>query len=59
MNDRHAIIVGVVVDNVILWDGVAEWTPPAGATVVALHADEQCEIGWTYDAKESPRFAAP
>jgi hypothetical protein len=59
MNDRHAIVVASVVENVILWDGVAEWAPPDGATVVALLFDESCDIGWTYDPKGSPRFTAP
>jgi len=57
--NRHAIVVASVVENVILWDGVAEWAPPDGATVVALFVDESCDIGWTYDPKGSPRFTAP
>jgi hypothetical protein len=57
--NRHAIVVGGVVENVIIWDGVAEWNPPDGATVIALNVDEACDIGWTYDAKLTPRFNAP
>jgi hypothetical protein len=56
MNDRHAIVVADVVENVVLWDGVTPWTPPPDASVVALDADERCEIGWIYDPKSVPRF---
>lgn len=31
---RYAVIEAGVVTNVVLWDGVAEWTPPEGAALV-------------------------
>ena len=31
---RYAIIRNSVVENVVLWDGVGTWAPPAGSTVV-------------------------
>ena len=57
--NRYAIIAEDTVSNVVIWDGVAEWEPPAGTTVVALVADEYCEIGWIYDPKTTPRFSPP
>jgi hypothetical protein len=46
---RHAIIVSGVVENVIEWDGKAEWQPPVGSTVVQLDDDQPCGPGWIYD----------
>jgi hypothetical protein len=57
--NRYAIVLDGVVSNIIVWDGVAVWSPPVGSVVVALDADQPCDIGWTYDPKESPPFAAP
>ncbi len=55
--NRYAIISDAVVSNVIIWDGVAEWTPPNGTTVVELTVDEYCEAGMAYDSKLVPRFS--
>ena len=30
---RYAIIRDGIVENIILWDGVSDWTPPEGCTV--------------------------
>lgn len=57
--NRHAIIADGQVLNVILWDGVATWSPPPGTALVALQPDERCEIGDEYDANASPRFTMP
>ena len=46
---RHAIILAGVVENIALWDGETDWTPPAGASVVALADGDACDIGWSYD----------
>jgi len=45
---RYAIIdSNGVVDNIILWDEAAQWSPPEGMTMVKVE-DIQCGIGWTY-----------
>ena len=31
---RYVIVEDGVVVNVILWDGVSDWTPPEGCTAV-------------------------
>jgi len=34
-----------IVENVIIWDGVSPWTPPAGTSLVNV-TDVPCDIGW-------------
>lgn len=41
---------GLVV-NIVMWDGEAAWSPPAGTTAVAVGAAAM-GIGWWYDAGE-------
>ena len=36
-----------VVENIILWDGVAEWTPPSEVDVVQLSDADIAYIGGT------------
>jgi len=40
------------VDNVIVWDGVSEYTPPEGYTLVEIPAPSETEPtpgeGWSY-----------
>jgi hypothetical protein len=36
-----------IVDNVIAWDGVSNWTPPNGCFVVLI-GDSMASIGWSY-----------
>lgn len=55
--NRYAIISDGIVSNVIVWDGVTEWQPPDGTTLVELTVDEFCEIGMTYNSKSVPRFS--
>lgn len=51
---EHAIIRNGIVENVILWDGEANWSPPPGS--VAVQCPAHVGIGWTYDGSE---FAPP
>jgi hypothetical protein len=55
---RWAIIIDGVVHNLIAWDGVSEWQPPAGSAVVQLGETEWCDIGCQYIADATPRFVA-
>ena len=36
-----------IVENIIVWDGVTEWTPPAGVDVIQLSESEVAYIGGT------------
>ena len=46
MTDRYALLSeDGLVENVVLWDGEAPWSPPAGLTPV--EAPGQVGIGWT------------
>lgn len=36
-----------IVENIILWDGVSAWTPPAGMYVKVLAAE--AGIGWKFE----------
>ena len=44
-----------VVDNIIIWDGEATWTPPENMQVINVE-NTQCEISWVY---ENGVFTAP
>ena len=52
-DERHVKLCG----GVVVWDGVAPWSPGVGAVALQLNAGEWCEIGAVYDANASPRFA--
>ena len=46
---RYAIVNAKgIVDNVILWDEAAEWSPPEG-TIMVKAEDIVCGIGWKYE----------
>lgn len=45
-----------VVENIIIWDGITEWEPPAGY-YVELAGESGAGIGWTKNADGS--FSAP
>lgn len=55
--DRYAVITtnGNKVDNIIVWDGKAEWGPGKGYTTVKLSKSQWCDIGCIYD-KEKGEF---
>ena len=55
--NTYAVVADGVVFNVVVWDGVAPWSPGVGAVALQLVAGEWCEIGAVYDANASPRFA--
>jgi hypothetical protein len=46
---KYAVISSAtnIVENVIVWDGVTPWTPPAGCYTVAI-GDSGAGIGWSY-----------
>ena len=56
---RYAIIQSNIVWSVVVWDGVASWSPPEGTELVHLQEDERCGGGWTYEAGVTPRFSQP
>jgi hypothetical protein len=43
----YALVKGGFVVNIIVWDGVSSYTPPAGHDLVAYAAG--CVIGGTWD----------
>ena len=53
---KYAIIDNGTVENLILWDGVTEYTPPQNTTLVNID-NIPCEIGWIQQPDGS--FAAP
>ena len=53
---RYAIIIDGVVSNVIIWDGVCQWSPPVGSLLLALDEGEECGPWWIHTPDASPRF---
>jgi len=43
-----AVIDGGTVVSCVVWDGVSDWSPPNGTTLVALADHPHVGIGWTY-----------
>lgn len=37
-----------LIENIILWDGATEWTPPAGFSAEEIPAEEFVNIGYYY-----------
>lgn len=35
-----------VIENIVVWDGVTEWTPPDGFELVGYDGDPPAMIGW-------------
>lgn len=52
---NYAVIRAGTVENVVLWDGETDWTPPEGTDLVALN-DQPAGPGWTFDGTT---FTAP
>lgn len=45
---KHAVIRNGIIENIVEWDGVAAWTPPAGTTV-ELTEGLVLDIGWSWN----------
>jgi hypothetical protein len=44
----YAIVENGVVTNIVEWDGMTPWTPPAGSSAVAVQDGAYVGIGSTY-----------
>lgn len=56
--NTYAIVINGAVENLVLWDGNANyWSPPSGSTAVLVPASTGAiSIGWTYSGGQ---FSAP
>lgn len=57
---RYALIQDGKVINVVLWDGLTDWSP--GDDVTAIDCADHVGIGWTWDTDNGfqlPEPAAP
>ena len=45
---RYAHVINNEVVNVSLWDGVTDYTPPAGQTLHKLEPDSPVGPGWAF-----------
>jgi hypothetical protein len=45
---NYAIIVMGTVENVIVWDSTAAYTPPSGSTAIEIPSGQTVGIGYTY-----------
>lgn len=57
--NSYAIVENGVVDNIVVWDGEAEWSPPAGTTAVQVPATATVDIGYSWDGKNFTKPASP
>lgn len=56
---KHAVINDQgIVENIVLWDGVAEWHPPQGCVLILVD-DIECGIGWAHENGEFRRPPPP
>lgn len=46
---NYAIVANGIVENVIVWDGHAEYAPSGGAAAVTIPANTIVNIGYHYD----------
>lgn len=56
MSDQYALVENGTVVNIILWDGIADYSPPDGQTVVQIPDGVSANIGYAYDGSA---FIAP
>lgn len=47
----YAIVLGGIVENVIIWDGVSVFLPPAGAVLIPV-CGRPAGIGWAWDGTQ-------
>lgn len=52
VNERYAVIRDGVVENVVVWDGESDWSPPEGALLVQ---SDEAGPGDGYDGKAFTR----
>ncbi|WP_089617479.1 hypothetical protein [Escherichia coli] len=48
---KYAVVKDGKVENVIEWDGKADWVAPDGYSVAKIPASSTVGIGWDYDGK--------
>lgn len=53
---NYAIVENGVVVNIVIWDGVAEWSPNTGQTAVEIKDGDEVGIGYSFIDGE---FVAP
>lgn len=53
---NYAIVESGVVVNIVIWDGVAEWSPNTGQTAVEIKDGDEVGIGYSFIDGE---FVAP
>lgn len=47
---RYAVLRGDDIENLIEWDGVEKWSPPAGATVAVTQPEVFVDMRWKWNA---------
>lgn len=47
---RIAMIKDGIIQNIALWDGIAEWKP-AGYELIDISNRLEVDIGWAYDGQ--------
>lgn len=48
---NYAVVIDGIVEKIIVWNGIDEWTPPEGAQVVQLSENSPVTVRWTYDGE--------
>jgi len=40
------VVKNEIIENIVVWDGVAPWTPPEGCEVIAYEGEPAAHMGW-------------
>ena len=53
---KYALILNGIVQTIIIWDGIAEWSPPPESLLILLNENEECAPCYIYVPSSFPRF---
>ena len=46
---RYALVNNGIVEEIVVWDGQSQWTPPDGSTLHELADTDAVNTGWLFD----------
>ena len=46
---QYLLVSSGLVENIVVWDGASDWTPPEGQTLVEYTGDVVAGVGFAWD----------